>query len=397
MSHSGQLISLAKGAILNNGRYKIDRELNRGGTAVVYGAEDLSRGGAMVALKVMNGPDQVPIKVVKREINFSSSVQHENIVRLLDVFAEKQQLVIVWELIAGPDLLDLLNECGGHLPEDMAAFFFMQLLKAVMFMHENGFCHRDIKPENAMVIRSTFQLKLIDFGLSKHLQSAQTLGVGTPDYMCPEMLQQQNGMRGTMPMGGMGYTPAAAGAGSPATPHVPYDAKAVDAWAMGVLMYLLITGKYPFEDPAHPNNLAHTIHNVLAGRVRPFPPGTSSGCMALVGSLLQTQPSQRQTLKGLMADAWLKQQAVQYAKKVGHMEVLDNLGQYHAMQLDDSATHALSMPNVEEDPMTEAQAAGSPKPATATEVAGPSKLNKSAFSKFSSYFKKKKLTGSGCM
>lgn len=67
------------------------------------------------------------------------------------------------------------------------------------------------------------------------------------DYMCPEMLQQQNGMRGTMPMGGMGYTPAAAGAGSPATPHVPYDAKAVDAWAMGVLMYLLITGKYPFE------------------------------------------------------------------------------------------------------------------------------------------------------
>lgn len=62
------------------------------------------------------------------------------------------------------------------------------------------------------------------------------------------------------------------------------------------------------QDPAHPNNLAHTIHNVLAGRVRPFPPGTSSGCMALVGSLLQTQPSQRQTLKGLMADAWLKQQ-----------------------------------------------------------------------------------------
>jgi serine/threonine protein kinase len=56
---------------------------------------------------------QVPVKVVKREIDFSSTIYHENIVRLLDVFAERQNLVIVWELISGPDLLDLLNEFSG--------------------------------------------------------------------------------------------------------------------------------------------------------------------------------------------------------------------------------------------------------------------------------------------
>ena len=83
----------------------------------------------------------------------------------------------------GPDLLDLLNEQGGSLPEPMACFYFVQLLEAVRYMHAMGFCHRDIKPENAMVQRSSHQLKLIDFGLSKHLQSAHTLGVGTPDYM----------------------------------------------------------------------------------------------------------------------------------------------------------------------------------------------------------------------
>ncbi|GFH17625.1 protein kinase domain-containing protein, partial [Haematococcus lacustris] len=67
---------------------------------------------------------------------------------------------------------------------------------------------------------------LIDFGLSKHLASARTLGVGTPDYLSPEMLQVWTNYTGT---------------------PVPYDARAVDAWAMGVLMFLLITGKYPFE------------------------------------------------------------------------------------------------------------------------------------------------------
>ena len=53
------------------------------------------------------------MKVVKREIDFSSTIYHENIVRLLDVFAERHNLVIVWELISGPDLLDLLNEFNG--------------------------------------------------------------------------------------------------------------------------------------------------------------------------------------------------------------------------------------------------------------------------------------------
>ncbi len=59
-------------------------------------------------------------------------------------------LCLQWELISGPDLLDLLNENGGRLQEPMACFYFVQLLEALTFMHHNGFCHRDIKPENCM-------------------------------------------------------------------------------------------------------------------------------------------------------------------------------------------------------------------------------------------------------
>ncbi|GIL54081.1 hypothetical protein Vafri_9634 [Volvox africanus] len=253
----------------------------------------------------MHGPDQVPLKVVKREITFSSSVSHDNIVRLLDVFAEKQQLVIVWELISGPDLLDLLNECGGRMPEDMAAFYFTQALRGLVFMHANGFCHRDIKPENCMVQRANHQLKLIDFGLSKHLASAKTIGVGTPDYMSPEMLVQQQQM---------GYE-----IGTSVQTH-PYDARRVDAWAMGVLMYLLVTGRYPFEDDQHPNNLAATVTNVLAGRLRPLPPGVTASCTEMIAGLLQPRPERRSTLLDLVDNPWLAAAAMQYAHRVSEAE-----------------------------------------------------------------------------
>jgi serine/threonine protein kinase len=61
--------------------------------------------------------------------------------------------------------------CAGRMPEPIAAFYFAQLLRAVQFMHDNGFCHRDIKPENCMVERHTNRLKLIDFGEPPHLCS----------------------------------------------------------------------------------------------------------------------------------------------------------------------------------------------------------------------------------
>ena len=120
-------IDLRPGTLLSNGRYRIERELNRGGTAAVYAAQDSQTQGAWVALKVMRGPEQVPalyltlpisrflllcprikqgyshftsrgqvpVHVVKREIAFSSGMKHDNIVRLLDVFAEGHTLVIV--------------------------------------------------------------------------------------------------------------------------------------------------------------------------------------------------------------------------------------------------------------------------------------------------------------
>ena len=116
-----------------------------------------------------------------------------NIVRLLNVVQEGEGiLILVWELVNGMDVLDYLNSRGGVMTEEEARGFFKQLLGGIACIHENGFCHRDIKPENCMIETASGTLKIIDFGLSKHLDSAKTVGIGTPDYMCPEMLTGGN-------------------------------------------------------------------------------------------------------------------------------------------------------------------------------------------------------------
>ncbi|GMH43538.1 hypothetical protein BSKO_11460 [Bryopsis sp. KO-2023] len=297
--------ALPAGKQLNEGRYTIAREINRGATAVVYEAYDKTN-DMQTALKVMNSQDghmSVPLKIVKREVEYASSMRHDNIVRLLDVFAEGKQLILVWELIQGPDLLDLLNECGGRMPEDMTAFYFHQLLRGVVFMHANGFCHRDLKPENCMVSKETEHLKLIDFGLSKHLDSVNTLGVGTPDYMAPEML---------------GVVPTQASSGGP-----KYDASAVDVWAMGVMLYLLVTGVYPFEDPNHPNSLSHTLQNIRNGKIKQLPPKISQACGDLIRQLLEMHPTKRISLKKIAENKWLLTNAKSYANKVGRPDLFN--------------------------------------------------------------------------
>lgn len=217
------------------------------------------------------------------------------------MFADSKQLILVWEWIEGRDLLDLLNRVGGRMPQDMASFYLHQILRGVAFMHEQAFCHRDLKPENCMVETKTQILKIIDFGLSKHLDSAETFGVGTPDYMSPEML---------------GIIEEAISQEGP-----KYDAKAVDVWALGVTFYLLVTGVYPFENPDHPHSLSHTLQNIRKGAIQPFPDNISVDCETLIRQLLVPSPKERPTLKETAENKWLNKNARSYALKIEKPEL----------------------------------------------------------------------------
>ncbi|KAI3431761.1 hypothetical protein D9Q98_004803 [Chlorella vulgaris] len=288
------MASLPPGTFLNQ-RYLVIRELNRGGTAVVYEADD-RQACRHVALKVMTGGGgataAAAVKAAQRELACAAALRDKHIVQLMDWFTEAvpgvgQLLVIVWELVKGMDLLDLLNAHSGRLSEEMAAAYFLQLARGVAAIHANGLVHRDLKPENCMVDGASGSLKIIDFGLSKRQQSAVTLGVGTPDYMAPELLgsgdlsllrQRQTGT---------------------------YDATACDCWSLGVLLYLLVVGHYPFEDPARPQNVVTTLQNITAGRYRALPPSLSPACADLIARLLTRDAAARIRLADTLAHPFL--------------------------------------------------------------------------------------------
>ena len=203
-------------------------------------------------------------------------------------------LILVWELVKGMDVLDFMNSHGGVMPEHSAREYFKQLLNGIACIHAHGFCHRDIKPENAIIEQESGTLKIIDFGLSKHLDSARTLGIGTPDYMAPEIL-------GRTPNPGGGFAVGANETGS-------YDPVSVDVWAMGVMLYLLLTGNYPFEDQARPGNVTATLRRVREGRVNPFPKGVNPAARDLVGRMIRVDPSRRARLEDVANHPWLREE-----------------------------------------------------------------------------------------
>ena len=277
------------------------RELNRGGAAVVYEGWDAAAGGARVALKCCDlcAAEPRALERLKQEILNLRDLRHPHVCRLLNVVVEGDTLVLVLELVDGGDLLEVLNASpGGCLSEERAGELFSQLLSGIRSLHRVNLAHRDVKPENIMVCRATGTLKVIDLGLSKHLSSARTLGTGTPDYMAPELM--------------IGGTAVGGGGQEKEAPQVPggYDAALADVWSMGCTLYLMVAGKYPFEDPSRPRDLTAMLRNVQAGKFKPLTETRlSAELQDLVGRMLKPVPSFRITMEELERHPWVLQGA----------------------------------------------------------------------------------------
>jgi serine/threonine protein kinase len=143
---------------------------------------------------------------------------HPNIVSLVMAFQSRSKLFFVLEYCPGGELFFQLTT-KGRFPEDKARFYAAQVILALEHMHSHGFVYRDLKPENVL-IDSIGNAKLTDFGLSKGNVTLAAEGAdsfcGTPEYIAPEVLKKE------------GY------------------GKAVDWWALGALLYEMLTGLPPF-------------------------------------------------------------------------------------------------------------------------------------------------------
>ncbi|HSP78715.1 MAG TPA: serine/threonine-protein kinase, partial [Myxococcaceae bacterium] len=197
------------------GRYRVERWLGAGGSAVVHEVTDLTT-GERVALKVLAvpGADASQIARFRQEVEHARGLHHPNLVRVYDVGVDGDRHFITTELLVGTDLRRRLLGPRPTLGE--ALRWLTHAAAALEHAHGCGVLHRDVKPGNLFLSRPGI-LKLMDFGLAKssHVAGVTHQGavLGTPEYMAPEQVS------GAHPI-------------SPAT----------DLYALGVVAYELFTG-----------------------------------------------------------------------------------------------------------------------------------------------------------
>jgi len=160
----------------------------------------------------------------KEEIDILKQIDHPNIIKLHEVFEDKNDYYLIMEECSGGSLFDrVFSKLSSkkQISEKNIALIFKQIMDALNHCHAQGICHRDLKPENILFLNDsdTSPLKLIDFGLGVLNQNEDAKfaeKVGTPHYVAPEVLNGE------------------------------YDLKC-DIWSAGVILYNLISGTQPFD------------------------------------------------------------------------------------------------------------------------------------------------------
>jgi calcium/calmodulin-dependent protein kinase I len=246
-----------------------------------------------VAVKIINKANcsEEDVKYLQREIDIARSLNHEYVTTTIECFESDKNLYIVCEYMAGGTLEEMINRLG-RVSETNAKLIMANIFEAVDHIHTNGIVHRDMKPENLLCTRAELPtvVKLTDFGLARRTQcdtqsgmqvedddlvrdGMMTTPVGTPKFVAPEVLH-----------------------------GLPYG-KEVDLFSCGVIMYYLLSGRYPFQ---------HNDHQKLVDLIKraeySYPDREwrviSPEAKDLIDSLLDRSPYTRATAKSALRHKW---------------------------------------------------------------------------------------------
>jgi serine/threonine-protein kinase len=255
----GQLLP---GAIIA-GRYEVLREAGSGGMGKVYEARDLVL-EERVALKTVSGPmDEIAQRRFLNEIKLARKITHPNIVRVFTFEQWRDQRFIVMEYIDGVGLEQWLKR-RGPVPVEEGARLGCGLASGLGKAHDLGIVHRDIKPEN-ILIDSSGSPRILDFGIARLTDSGITqagMTIGSPRYMSPEQVEGK-----------------------------PVDLRS-DLYSLGLVLYLVFTGRDAFTGPDMRSVLAQQIQAAPAAP-RSLRPDLPLEIERLLERLLAKNPAER--------------------------------------------------------------------------------------------------------
>ena len=252
--------------------YKIGRSVGRGAFGKVNIALHILS-GHLVAIKSFNKTkNNFPIHKIKHEVRIMKKLRdNKKVVRLLEAFENEKYYFIVMENVIGGNLLNAINKMN-KLSEAISRIIFKQLIETIKYIHSKGIVHTDIKPDN-ILLNLNNNIKICDFGVSKEIKKGLLINdsCGTPAFIAPEILLDD-----------------------------PYDPYMTDIWSCGVVLYVMISGFFPFTG-INENQLHR---HILSGKF-PKLQNISNNLKDLINKILEINPQKRITIDEILNHPWI--------------------------------------------------------------------------------------------
>uniref|UniRef100_A0A8C5ECK5 calcium/calmodulin-dependent protein kinase n=1 Tax=Gouania willdenowi TaxID=441366 RepID=A0A8C5ECK5_GOUWI len=283
--------------------YQLYEELGKGAFSVVRRCVKVLSGQEFAAkiinTKKLSARDH---QKLDREARICRLLKHPNIVRLHDSISEEAHHYLIFDLVTGGELFEDIV-AREYYSESDASHCIQQILEAVLHCHQMGVVHRDLKPENLLLASKSkgAAVKLADFGLAIEVEGDQQAWfgfAGTPGYLSPEVLRKD-----------------------------PYG-KAVDLWACGVILYILLVGYPPFWDEDQ-----HRLYQQIKAGAYDFPSPewdtVTPEAKDLINKMLTINPAKRITAAEALKHPWISHRST-VASCMHRQETVECLKKFNA-------------------------------------------------------------------